>query len=165
MKLKKTFIETFQMLEKAFEDECLKRSKCHEWFKRFQEGRTSTADDSRSGSPTVLTDDVHVSQINDLVRSNRRLTVSEMAEKWNISFGSFQRILIEKLHMRRVTAKFVPSLMTENQKQRRVQISEELFQMTNDDENFLKTIITAIKHECMSMTWEQRSNHHNGRLK
>jgi len=33
--------------------------------------------------------------------------------------------------------------MTEDQKQRRVQVSEELFQMANDDENFLRTIITG----------------------
>lgn len=45
--------------------------------------------------------------------------------------------------MRRVAAKFVPRLMTEDQKQRRVQVSEELFQMTNEDENFLKTIING----------------------
>ena len=143
VKLGKTFTETFHMLQTAFEDECLSRSKCHEWFKRFKEGRTSTADDPRSGRPTVSTDDDHVAQVNDLVRSNRRLTIREMAEECNISFGSCQEILTEKLHMRRVAAKFVPRLMTEDQKQRRVRVCEELLEMANDNENFLKTIITG----------------------
>lgn len=63
VKLRKTFTETFQMLQKAFEDECLSRSKCHKWFKRFKEGWVSIADDPRSGRLTgVSTDDVHVSQ-------------------------------------------------------------------------------------------------------
>lgn len=84
MKLEKTFTETFQMLQKAFEDDCLSRSKCHGWFKRFKEGRTSIADDPRLGRPTVSTDDMHVSQVNDLVRSNRRLTIREMADEYNI---------------------------------------------------------------------------------
>jgi len=92
------------MLQIAFEDECLSRSKCHEWFKRFKEGRTSTADDSRSGRPTVSTDDDHVAQVNDLVRLNSRLTIREIAEECNISFGSCQEMLTEKLYMRRVAA-------------------------------------------------------------
>ena len=49
VKLGKTFTETFQMLQVAFGDECLSRSRCHEWYKRFKEGRTSCEDDSRSG--------------------------------------------------------------------------------------------------------------------
>jgi hypothetical protein len=54
-----------------------------------------------------------------------------MAEECNISFGSCQGILTEKLQLRRVAAKFIPRLMTKDQKQRRVH------------ENFLRTIITG----------------------
>ncbi|MGR0317612.1 hypothetical protein [Klebsiella pneumoniae] len=39
VKLGKMFTETFQMLQVAFGDECLSRSRCHEWYKRFKEGR------------------------------------------------------------------------------------------------------------------------------
>jgi hypothetical protein len=84
VKLGKTLTESFQMLQKALEDECLSRSKCHEWFKRFIEGRASIADDPRSGRPTVSIDNVHVSQVNDLVFSNRCITIRKMAEEYNI---------------------------------------------------------------------------------
>jgi len=104
VKLGKTFTETFHMLQIAFDDECLSRLMCHEWFKRFKEDRKSTADDPRSGRPTVSTDDDHVAQVNDFVHSNCRLTIREMAEECNISFGSWQEILTEKLHMHRVAA-------------------------------------------------------------
>ncbi|MGR0295365.1 hypothetical protein ACUWCL_28355, partial [Klebsiella pneumoniae] len=56
VKLGKMFTETFQMLQVAFGDECLSRSRCHEWYKRFKEGRTSCEDDSRSGRPSTSTD-------------------------------------------------------------------------------------------------------------
>lgn len=142
-KLGKTFTETFQMLQAAFGNECLSRSRCHEWYKRFKEGQTSCEDDPRSGRPSTSTDDSHVARLNILVRSNRRLTIREMAEELNISFGSCQRILTEKLQMRRVAAKFVPRLLTEEQKEHRVQVCQELLEMANGNENFLKQVITG----------------------
>ncbi|XP_054706645.1 protein GVQW3-like [Uloborus diversus] len=97
VKLGKSFVETFQMLQDAFDNEVLSRSRCHEWFKRFKEGRTSTTDDPRSGRPSTSTDDAQVAKLNALVRSNRRLTIREMAEECHISFGSCQEILTEKI--------------------------------------------------------------------
>lgn len=132
-----TFTETFQMLQKAFEDECLIQSAANGLKgskKAGHQSQTILVQDC----PTVSTDVVDVSQVNDLVRLNRCLTIREMAVECNISFGSCQGISTEKLHMRRVAAKFVPRLMTEDQKQRRVQVFEELFQMANDDENFFE---------------------------
>jgi len=45
--------------------------------------------------------------------------------------------------MRRVSAKFVPRLLTEDKKENRVEISQELLASANGNENFLKNIITG----------------------
>jgi len=45
--------------------------------------------------------------------------------------------------MRRVSAKFVPHLLTDDQKENRVEISQELLANANGNENFLKNIITG----------------------
>ena len=45
--------------------------------------------------------------------------------------------------MRRVAAKFVPRLLTDAQKENRVTVSQELFDRSNADENFLKNVITG----------------------
>jgi len=45
--------------------------------------------------------------------------------------------------MRRVNAKFVPRLLTDNQKENRVVISQKLLANGNGNENFLKKIITG----------------------
>ena len=39
------------MMKKVCGDDCLSRSRIHEWFKRFQEGREALEDDERSGQP------------------------------------------------------------------------------------------------------------------
>lgn len=143
VKLSKSFTETFQMLQEAFGDECMSRSRCHEWYRRFCEGRTSEKDDSRLGRPSTSTDDDHVAKVNALIRADRRLTIREIAEECEISFGSCQEILTGKLEMRRVAAKFVPKVLTEDQKGHRVLCSEELLEQATNDENFLKRIITG----------------------
>ena len=43
-----------------------------------------------------------------MIRSNRRLTIREVSEDLNISYGPVQIILTTDLNMRRVSAKFVP---------------------------------------------------------
>ena len=40
--------------------------------------------------------------------------------------------------MHRIAAKFVPSLLTDEQKQNRVDVSQELLDRVNGDDNFLK---------------------------
>jgi len=45
--------------------------------------------------------------------------------------------------MRRISAKFVPRLLTGDQKENRVEISQDLLPNANGNENFLKNIITG----------------------
>ena len=45
--------------------------------------------------------------------------------------------------MRRFRAKFVPRLLTDDQKENRVEISQELLAIANGNENFLKNIIAG----------------------
>lgn len=50
------------------------------------------------------------------MRSNEDLTVQKIAEDCNITIGSCHGILVEKLGMHRVAAKFVTQLMSHVQK-------------------------------------------------
>ena len=80
-----------------------------------------------------------------MIRENRPLTVQDVADKVGISIESCHQILTEKLQMRRVSAKFVPRLLTGDQKENCVEISQELLANANGNENFLKKIITGDK--------------------
>lgn len=121
----------------------MSRTQCYEWFKRFKDGRTSVTEDPRPGRPSTSTDDRHVERVREVIRGNRRLTVREVADEVCISVGSCHAILTEKLEMRRVCAKFVPRLLTNEQKENRVSISQDMLANADADDNFLKNIITG----------------------
>jgi len=62
-----------------------------------------------------------------------------------ISIGSCHQILTEKLQMLRVSAKFVPCLLTDDQKENHVEIGQKLLAIANGDENLLNPLKTNVR--------------------
>jgi len=58
VRLGKTGSETFEMLKQAFGDSCMNRSRTFGGFGPFKNGKTSTANDDRSGRPSTATNPV-----------------------------------------------------------------------------------------------------------
>ena len=96
-KLGKNFTETFKLLNQAYGEDCMSRTQCYEWFKRFKEGTMSVGEYSRPGRPSTSTNDGHVERLRAVIRGNRRLTVREVADEVGISIESCHQILTEKL--------------------------------------------------------------------
>jgi hypothetical protein len=72
------------------------------------------------------------------------LTVCEGAEEAGISETTCHEILTENLYMHHVAAKFIPHQLSEDQKQNHhVDVSKELVDLANADENFSKNIVTG----------------------
>ncbi|KAM3914022.1 histone-lysine N-methyltransferase SETMAR-like [Leptodactylus fuscus] len=117
------------------------------WAKEFKLGRTSTEDEHREGCPsTSLTED-NVKKV-EVVLADKRVTIRHVARVTGISYGSIQRILTNELHMRKVSARWVPRMLTDEQKKKRVDISRaNLKKFQADQENFLSRFVT------MDKTW------------
>ena len=109
---------------------------------RFKSGRQSNDDDERPRRPSTSSDDPHVDKINTLARTNRRLIIREITDGCGISVVSYYEILTANLNIHRVAAKFVPRVMTDDQKTNCVRICQELLDRSDEDENFLSRIIT-----------------------
>jgi len=119
----------------------MRRTECYEWFKCFKEGRMSVAGDPRPGRPS--TNDDHVKRVRAVIHGNRHLIIQEVAEEVGISIGSSHQIFTEKFQICRVSAKFVPHLLNDDQKEKHVEISQEMLASANGNEKFLKNIITG----------------------
>ncbi|GFX99029.1 protein GVQW3 [Trichonephila clavipes] len=135
--------ETFEMLQKGFKDECMKKKQIKEWYGRFKNGRTSVNSDPRSGRPSTGTLSHNVERARVALEQDRRLTVRKLEDEIRIPKSTVWRILTKNLGMTRVCTKFIPKLLSDQQKNLRLEIAQDNLEMINSDENFLKKIITG----------------------
>ena len=141
VKLVKSATETFATPNIAHGDVAMKLAASFKWHERLKGGRQSIDDNERPGRPSTSNDGPNVNKINTLVRTNRRLTIREIAElPCGISDGSCYEILTAKLKMHRVTAKFVPRLKTDNQNANRVRVCQEQLDRSDEDENLCQEL-------------------------
>uniref|UniRef100_A0A1B6JA53 Mos1 transposase HTH domain-containing protein n=1 Tax=Homalodisca liturata TaxID=320908 RepID=A0A1B6JA53_9HEMI len=135
--------ETIRKIQLAFENEAMSVTQIKEWYNRFKSGRTSAESDARSGRPKTSRTPEIIEKAKVLICENRRMTVEEVSTELDVSFGSAEAILTDDLGLRRVAAKFVPKLLTDEQKQRRLDVAEDMLQCCEDDADFLTSIITG----------------------
>ena len=85
------------------------------WVGEFKCGRTSLEVEARSGPPLDATDEEMCKKVRDLVYSDRRIPVEEIAQVLGISDGRFSTILHDRLGMRKLTAPWVPKALSDEQ--------------------------------------------------
>jgi len=100
--------------------------------KRFSEGRESVTDEQRSGRPATSRTEENIAKICQVVRENHWPTVRSKTEQVNINRVTVRKILTEDLDMRKLCTKMVPKELTEEQKQRRVTICQDLLERQDD---------------------------------
>jgi len=120
------------MLVQVYGDNDMKKTAVYKWVKRFSECRESVTDEERSGRPAANRTEENIAKIRQIVRENRRLTVRSIAEQVNVNRVTVRKILTEDIDMRKVCAEMVPKELTEEQKQRRVTICQDLLERQHD---------------------------------
>ncbi|PNF23785.1 hypothetical protein B7P43_G16799 [Cryptotermes secundus] len=156
--LGKTAAETVGMLRQAFNDDALGKSQVYEWFSRFKSGNMSTEDMPRPGRPSTGRNDENIAKIKRAIDEDRRKTIDQLSEETNISWSTVQRILTEGLHMRRVSAKFVPRLLGDDQRENRVNVCRDLKSEVQNDPEFLKRIVTGDESWCYGYDPESKQS-------
>ena len=121
--LGKTPSQTLKLMNEASSETQEKRMLVYKWHKRFSEGRESICDDVRSGRPVSQTTVCDVEAVKNIVDADRRVTLYEICKMLDMSYGSVRRIMKDSLKMSRVSARWVPRLLTEDEMSKRVRES------------------------------------------
>ncbi|VVC43979.1 Hypothetical protein CINCED_3A025691 [Cinara cedri] len=159
--LGKTGAKTLEMLKTAYKGDTLEKTQVFEWFSRFKSGEMSIDDQARTGRPSTARTNENVEKIHKIILEDRRQTIEEVVDRSGVTWSSVQRILSEDLGMRRVASKFVPRLLTEQQKQGRVESCSSLKEEFQNDPNFFYEVITGDDSWCYGYDPEtkQQSSH------
>lgn len=144
----KNTVKTQEWLEKRYPQSAPSKTTVCRWFADFKRGRTDTSDAERSGRPNEAVTPENIKKIHKIVLADRKLKLREIADAVKISEGSVFTILHEHLGMRKLCAKWVPRELTIDQKQQRVDDSEECLAMINRNKaEFYRRYVT------MDETW------------
>jgi hypothetical protein len=92
-----------------------------------------------------------LTKIRELFHEDRRRTTDEFRDTAGICYGVCQEILTENSNMHRTAAEFVPRVLTNDQKQRSVNICLELREKANEDPTF--RFVSQIENETEGTTF------------
>lgn len=149
----KTALETTEFIQKCYPGSAPSISSVRRWIHKFKRGDFSVQDGDRTGRPNSAVTTENINKALKLVRSDRRLKLDEMAKILRISHGSVFTILHDHLGMRKLCARWVPRLLTPDQKQQRVDDSKRCLEIfRHNKKDFLRCYIT------MDETWIHHFN-------
>lgn len=116
----------------------------YNWINEFKRGRTSTEDEHRSGRPVDVSTPEMINKIHDMVLSDRRIKLREIVEETGVSKGTVISILHDKLGMKKMCARWVPHLLSADNKRNRVVSSMALLErMRRNPDEFLRRLVTV----------------------
>jgi hypothetical protein len=101
------------------------KAKLFLWYKRFKDRRTSADDDGHSGRPLTSTTPENTAKVRKAILADRRQTIHDVCEIVGLSYRTVQCISADNLNMRRISARFVPRLLSDDQKALRVSVRRE----------------------------------------
>ena len=119
------------MLTVAFGKSTMSRTQFQLWYNRFKEGREDVnyGARARTGRQSTSTTDENIETAKKMILDNRRITIREVSNDVGISFVSCQAIFTDVTCFR--------------QKQRRMDIAQNMLTTFNDDPDVLKKVMTG----------------------
>ena len=95
-------------------------------LKAFKAGKFSVEDDTRPGKPKTSVTKANIAAVKTVVEQDPLLSVKDIASCTGISEGSVQTIVKTRLDLRKVCARCVPHLLTEEQNTQLLKCAREL---------------------------------------
>ncbi|UYV83156.1 hypothetical protein LAZ67_23000018 [Cordylochernes scorpioides] len=146
----KSDTETYELIKEAFGDAALSRSRTFEWFSGLLKGRKNVNDDQHTGRPRSIHCEENKLKIKELIKSNRRISIKDLSSETGLSVRLCYQIVTKDLDMIRTSSKFVPRILTEEQKKVRMDVCKNMVEMTRPIQNGCKKSLPGMRHGCIT---------------
>ena len=158
-----TPIQTLKQMQCTDKYKNVSKQLVYKWHGRFSDGWTDNAPRGR----TPCKDKKQTLAVKNVIETDHRKTVREVAASSGCSKSTAQRVLTADLGMSYVSARWVPRLLTEEEKATRVSASRRFLDRSRSDPTFLDRIINTDEtwvhyyepeDKRMSMVWKNRDS-------
>ena len=138
----KSFKDIREMAETAFPGQCLSKSQIYLIIKNVKDG--VEAGDNRGVATTRWkTDADFIEAVRLDVESDRRVTIRTLAQRHDVAISTIYKVLTNDLGLSKKSARWVPRLLSEEQKSARVAASKAFLKRYHDEgERFLNRTVT-----------------------
>ncbi|CAH1972730.1 unnamed protein product [Acanthoscelides obtectus] len=134
------------------------------WYGEFKRERVSLSDDPRVHAPKTAFTQENVNAVRQLIIEDRHVTYREIEASLKISKNSIQKNLHEALGVRKLVSRWIPHLLTEEQKaarvnwyQKRLTSAVWVFQGEEKPTKMVATFVSKAGHIATIPLNEQRS--------
>jgi len=135
--------EISDRLKKVYGESALKFPSVKRWVAAFKDGRTDIIDKPRSGRPSSAVTEANKQRVDELIRSDRRVTTKNIIYLIGVSHGTVHNI-ISDLGYSKVCARWVPRQLTDELKQNRLDVCRQMMQRYgNEGEQFMDSIVSG----------------------
>ncbi|GFV14031.1 hypothetical protein TNCV_525081 [Trichonephila clavipes] len=109
-----------------------------EWDRIMRGRRESVDDDQRPGQANAVIMSDLIDKVDDLERSDRRVTLRMLALKVDVSYGAVWTIVHDRLRFWKVCAVWVPKQLTDQQKKLHMGLALQYLFRCQEDPAFMK---------------------------
>ena len=136
-------IEIFNELTSAYGSQAPSYPFVVKWFNFFGDGRESVKDEPRSGRPRTALTDENIQLVREVIQENPYSTYEEIEELTSLHPPTIQTIIHEHLHLRKITSRYVPHDLSEDNKRESISVCRDLLSKLDEGKLRLGDIITG----------------------
>lgn len=115
----------------------------YNWINAFKNNSESIEDKPRSGRPITAVTTQNITRVKDLIDENPNINYDQMIEQTSLSNGSLTKILHNHLCVRKLSSRWIPHLLSDDNKKKRVALCRENLGKFKENKWRLGDIITG----------------------
>ena len=128
-------------VERSYGAKSISRSQVNRIIALVKSGAETASMQGKNTGRSVRTLEL-IQAVEDALEHDKRQNIEELAKVVGTSCSTIQRILVDDLHLVKKCARWVPRLLTKEQKKKRLEISSDFVARCRVDPTFLESVIT-----------------------
>ncbi len=147
-------VEIIRRMQRVHGANCVSESTIKRWANWFRTGQDSVDNRPKSGAPKKRTP-AKLAQIQQVVQREGRSSIQQIATEVKLSFGTVRKALHKDLNMSKLSARWIPHLLSDPQKVRRMALARAALQHLQSRIVPVDTVIA--EDESWMFVWDPES--------